>query len=129
MRWLKKKYEDAKRGIKDEMKHRKEVKRVEKESYRAARIKQAETLGRKKVEYETQQKLNDMRKPKAAYTFGGFAGPTARQPSPSVGVADYLSGGRQKARNAPTNDLGSILGGAPRRKGRNVNQELRGMGL
>lgn len=132
MGWLRKKYEQAKSDVKDELKHRAEVRKVQKESYRTAQVREAKKLGVKKAEYESTQKLKAMKEKKPGYTFGGFAGPTSKRPTPSVGVADYLLNSSQKGSKSVSGpSLSSALtgGGGSKRKGKSINQELRGFGL
>jgi hypothetical protein len=92
MGWLRKKYESAKGGIKDEMKYRKSVRQAEKTSYREAKLKAAEDYGKKKAQYEEQQKFKQLKQPKS-YNFKGFAGPTQKTPVASLGIGDTLLGG------------------------------------
>lgn len=117
MGWLRKKYEKAKVEVKGELKHRAQVKKAQKESYRAAQLKEAKSFGQRKAKYESEQKIKALKEQKPAYNFGGFAGPTKKQPSPSIGVADYLLGGSP----------GSSKRG--KKKDRGISQELRGLGL
>ena len=126
MKWLKKKYEQVKGEVKEEFRHRSKVKKAEKESYREAQLKEAGRYGKMKAAHETKEKITALRKPRESpgYTFGGFAGPTTKQSSPSVGIAEYLTSGAPRARNAPTMD---ILGSKP--KSKNVSKELKRYGL
>ena len=128
MGWFRKKYEQAKTEVKQEFKHRAKVRAVQKASYRQEQVKEAASFGRQKARYETQQRVKELKQPKAAYTFGGFAGPTTRKPTPSLGVAEYLSSGSPRASKGPS--INDVLGsGGQKRKGKNVNKELRNIGL
>lgn len=118
MGWLRKKYEQAKAEVKSELKHRAKVKKVQNKSYKAAQIREARKFGLKKARYESEQKIKALKNPKPAYTYGGFAGPTTKQPTPSLGVADYLTGSSQTGRK-----------GVSKRKEKSVSQGLRDMGL
>lgn len=124
MGWFRKKFEEAKHDIKDEFKHRASVKKAEKMAYRQAQLKEASSFGRKKAAYESQKKLKELKNPSPGYTFGGFAGPTTKHPTPSVGVADYLTGSSHKSNVGFTNILGES-----KRKRKGVRDELKGMGL
>lgn len=99
MGWLRKQYEKTKKGVKADYKHYKKVKAVEKKSYKKAQIKEASKFGKRKAAYESKQKLKKV-KHGQGFTFKGFAGPTKKQPSASLGVADYLTG------NTSTNKKG-----------------------
>ena len=128
MSWFKRKVGEIKAGIKDEMRYRSEVKAKEKESYREAKIRQAERFGKEKAKYEADQRLKKMRQG-PAYTFGGFAGPTKRQPTPSVGVADYLLNSSPRANKGPSVALNDILGSSKGKNNKSLKTGLRGLGL
>ena len=130
MSWFKKKFEEAKHEIKGELKHRANVRAAQKESYRENQIREAKRYGAKKAKHEYKQKYNAMAKPKSnpAYNFGGFAGPTTRKPTPSVGIADYMLNSSPRTNKGPS--MGDMLGGVkPKRKGAGVPKDLREMGL
>ena len=66
----------------------------------------------------------------ASYTFGGFAGPTTKKPSPDS-LSVFLGGSpSSKAKTGNTPQL-NIFGSQKHknRKRKNISQELRGMGL
>ena len=126
--WLKKKYEQAKHEVKGELKHRSEVRRVQKQTYRAEQVKEAARFGKQKAKFETDQRIKQMRQPKPAYTFGGFAGPTTKQPTPSLGIGAMLTSSSPRGSKTSRNELSSMLGGGSRQK-KSVSQSLRGFGL
>lgn len=99
--WLKKKYESAKTEFKNELKHRSAVKKAEKESYREAQLREAKNFGKKKAAHEAGMKLKQLKEKPKGFEFGGFAGPTQKQPALNLGVSDYLLGSEKKKKQKP----------------------------
>lgn len=107
MGWFRKKYETAKTGVKEEFKHRQAVRLAEKQSYREAKMKAAKDFGKKKARYEEQQKFKKLKETKSV-SFGGFAGPTQKKPSTSMGVSDYLLGGSGNGKKKKSNSMDEL---------------------
>lgn len=105
MGFLRKQFEKAKRGVKDELRHRSAVRKAEKESYRESQIREAKKFGAKKAAYESSQKLRSVKQKPKGFEFKGFAGPTQKQPSQSLNLSDALIGRPSKKKRHGFDDM------------------------
>lgn len=108
MSWLKKQFKAAKSELKEEFRHRAEIRREEKLSLKAERLAQAKRMGKQKAKIEADEKLKKYRQQvknrSKGYTFQGFAGPTQNQPNISLGVSEYLLGSQKPSKKKKRND-------------------------
>lgn len=99
MGFFRKHYEKAKREVKSEFKHRSELRKAERKAYRESQKVEAHNYGVEKAKYERQQKIKRLKEKPKSFTFGGFAGPTQKNPSVNLGLSDYLLGSPPKKKN------------------------------
>ncbi len=92
MGFFRKQYEKAKRGVKGELKHRSKLRQTEKKAYREAQEVEAHNYGVEKAKYEREQKVKRLKQKPRGFAFQGFAGPTQKRPSQSLGLGDALLG-------------------------------------
>lgn len=109
MGFFKRKYEEAKAEVKEEWRHRQELKAREKTSRRSEQLAQAEQMGKKKEQIKAAEELKryKAKQKQRSQPFKGFAGPTQSKPNAALGVANYLTGsnGKKKKGKNPLDNM------------------------
>lgn len=95
-------FNKAKKYVKEEWEHKQAVNKARTTARREAELKEATKYEEKKAVHKYNEKLKAAKKPRS-YGFQGFAGPSMKNPTQSLGVNDYLLGKPTKKRKGGNN--------------------------